>query len=161
MIIRVSARFQHCHPGIALKRNLPPRPFPLTWDVDLLIHGRSQYLVIASEEYSLYSLLFPVGRSERIDSFLIPFSKRVAQLGGDISSQPPRAADMVFSNRVNRHVIGSQNDLLFITHELLKEVDKSISPELVGRIEQMLNATPMSYLEMNNPADAFAKRMRE
>ena len=137
---------------------MPAQPFPLTWNVDVLEHGRNQCLAIASEEYTLFSFLLPAGSPASVDSFLIPFRQRLFLLLGDIAGQP--ASDAVkFSNRTNRRVIGSQNDLLYLTHQLLKDVDKPASPALLQRIEALLNSTPMSYLNMDCPDEALAKHL--
>ena len=160
MIIRASARFQRQYARFPNDRDTPVQPFPQTWNVDILAHGRSQLLVMASEECSMYSILIPVGRSQQIDSFLTPFRSRLAELFGNLNfQQPPNVTQATFSNRTNRRIIGSQNDLLSITHELLKDVNKPSSSNLLKLIENQLNSAPMSYLNMGCAQDAFLMQM--
>ena len=115
---------------------------------------------MASEECSLFSILISVDRSQQIDSFLIPFQSRLAELFGNHNLQQPLdLTQAIYSNRTNRRVIGSQNDLLSITHELLKDVDKLPSPNLLQLIEKQINSAPMSYLNMGCAQDAFLMQM--
>ena len=156
MLIRSSARFQRQYTCILDERDASVHPFPLTWNVDILAHGRSQMLVIASEECSLFSILTPVSRVRDIDSFLTSFQNRLAEFFLNFNlQQPPDVTQAIFSNRRNRRVIGSQNDLLYITHELLKDVNQPPTPNLLHLIEKQLNSAPMSYLNMNCARDAF------
>lgn len=158
ILIRASARFLRQHSGVPQERNVPAQPFPLTWNVDVLAHGRSQCLVIASEECSLFSALISVSRAVHPDAFLIPFRERLTRLCGNIY---PAAAGVAFSNRTNRRVIGSQNDLIYLTQQALKDAEKSASTDALKEIEAWLNSTPMSYLGMGCPKDAWAERVKQ
>src|SRR5256885_6212108 len=80
MLVRASAKFRRQYSCALDKRDPPVQPFPQTWNLDVLSHGRSQLLVLASEEYTLFSLLVPTGRARNSESFLIPFRLRLLQL---------------------------------------------------------------------------------
>ncbi len=162
MLIRASARFQRqyfCAPG---KRDAPVQPFPQTWNVDILPNGRSQLVILASEEYSLFSFLIPASRERHIDSFLIPFRTRLVQLFEKILfEQQPDITQITFSNRTNRRVIGSQNDLLYLTQQALKDSGKPASLNTLQKTEKWLNSTPMSYLNMDSPSQALSKQVEK
>lgn len=161
MLIRASAKFQRHYGCVPDERDEPVQPFPQTWNVDILAHSRSQLLVLTSEEYSLFSFLIPVNRAQRIDSFFIPFRKRLVQLFENTRlRQRPDLTWFGLSGRTNRRVIGSQNDLLFLTSQALKEVAEPALPETLQKIEELLNSTPMSYLEMISPAHALSEQLR-
>ena len=157
ILIKASAKFQRQYLELPQTRDFLARKFPLTWNVDILAHGRSQLLVIASEELSLYSLLIPVGRSKDPSTFLLPFQKRLAELLP--SPQQPVVGSI--SNRTNRQVIGSQNELLFTASIYLVGADKPATPNQLGFIEEKLNSTYMSYLGRERPREAFARLIKE
>src|SRR5438105_12750642 len=80
MLIRASAKFRRQYSCALEKRDPPVQPFPRTWNLDVLSHGRSQLLVLASEEFTLFSLLVPTRRVRNSESFLTPFRERLLQL---------------------------------------------------------------------------------
>jgi len=138
---------------------MPVQTFPQTWNADILPHGRGRWLILASEESSLFTLLIPAGRDRLMDSFLIPFRERMVQLLESIRwGQPPGIPEIRFSSRTNRSVIGSQNDLVSLARHCLKDTKGPASPDTLHKIEQFLNSTPMSYLDMDSPAQALAKQ---
>ena len=137
------------------------QPFPQTWNLDILSHGRSQLLVLASEEFSLFSLLVPTCRVAILNSFMTPFRERLLQLFENVrirSADRPDLSQVTLVGRTDRKIIGSQNDLVFMTQEFLKDSEKPASEETLRKIEEHLNATPMSYLAMGSPLEAMRRK---
>jgi hypothetical protein len=118
-------------------------------------------LVLASEEYTLFSLLIPTNRERRLEPFLMEFRARLLQLFENV---PIRLADQPDLNQVTvvgrteRRVIGSQNDMLFMTKRFLTESEKPASSGTLREIEEHLNATSMSYLIMDSPLEALRRK---
>jgi hypothetical protein len=162
MLIRASAKFRRQYSCTLDGRRDPPvQPFPQTWNLDVLSHGRSQLLVLASEEYTLFSVLVPTGRVRNADSFLTPFRERLLQLFENVRirlAAQPDLGSVTLVGRTDRKIIGSQNDLLFMTRRFLDDSEKPASSETLRMIEEHLNATPMSYLAMGSPVEALRRK---
>jgi hypothetical protein len=161
MLIRASAKFRRQYSCALDKRDPPAQPFPQTWNVDVLSHGRSQLLVLASEEYTLFSLLVPTGCARNSESFLNPFRLRLFQLFENLrirSADRPDLGPVTLVGRTDRKIIGSQNDLLFMTRRFLDDSEKPASSETIRTIEEQLNGMPMSYLETESPIDALRRK---
>jgi hypothetical protein len=56
-----------------------------------------------------------------------------------------------FSKRTNRHVIGSQNDLIYFLRGYLEEAAPPLEGDQLRKVEDALNWAPMSYLGMKSP----------
>jgi len=82
MILRASAKFQRQYRQKAEETELPVQPFPQTWNLDLLPYGRSQIIVLASEEYSLFSFFIPLTRSTDFRLFFTAFQVRLTPMKG-------------------------------------------------------------------------------
>jgi hypothetical protein len=161
MLVRASAKFRRQYSCALDRRDPPVQPFPQTWNLDILSHGRSQLLALASEEYTLFSLLVPTGRVRNLDTFLRLFRERLLQLFENVrirSADLPDLEPITLVGRTDRKIIGSQNDLLFMTRRFLDGSEKPASPETLQTIEEHLNATPMSYLAMGTPLEAFQRK---
>jgi hypothetical protein len=161
MLFRASAKFRRQYSCALEKRDPPVQPFPQTWNLDVLSHGRSQMLVLASEEYTLFSVLVPTGRVRNSESFLIPFRERLLQLFENVRirfADRPALGPVTLVGRTDRKIIGSQNDLLFMTRRFLNDSEKPASSETLRMIEEHLNATPMSYLAMDSPLEALRRK---
>jgi len=142
-------------------RDPPVQSFPLTWNLDVLRQGRSQLLVLASEEYTLFSLLISTGSMRNWNSFLTLFRGRLLQLFENVrirSADLPDLGPVTRVGRTDRRIIGSQNDLLFMASRFLEGAEKPASPETLRMIEEHLNGTPMSYLAMGCPLEAFQRK---
>jgi hypothetical protein len=160
MLLRVSAKFHRQFSCALGKGDAPVRPFPQTWNLDLLSQGRSQLLILASEEHSLFSVLIPSDRSRNLGCFQTAFRERLLQLFANIRLwDRPDLGQFTFSGRTDPRIIGSQNDLLFMTRKLLEGSEKPASPETLRRVEEDLNSTPMSYLQMGSPVHALWREM--
>jgi len=139
----------------------PVRPFPQTWNVDLISNGPRQLIVLASEEFSLFSILVPTGRARNVKTFLDAFRERLLQLFEDIrihSADRPDLNQFTFVGRTDKKIIGSQNDMIFHARVFLSEAIQPASPDILRDIERHLNDMPMSYLGMDHPLDALRKK---
>jgi hypothetical protein len=158
MLIRASAKFRHQYRCTVDNCDLPVRPFPQTWNLDVLSHGRSQLLILASEEYSLFSVLIPTSRARSFDAFMTAFRERLLQLFENFrirSADRPDLNQVTLVGRTDRRIIGSQNDLLYLTQQYLIGSAKPASAATLGMVEEQLNDAPMSYLAMKSPIEDF------
>src|SRR5262249_1568159 len=164
MFIRTSAKFRRQY-GCAVEETDPPdKPFPQTWYVDLFSNGPGQLIVLASEEYSLFTILVATGRARNLDTFLNPFRERLLQLFENFrihSADCPDLDQFTFAGRTNKRVIGSQNDMIYFARLCLSEAIKPASPGVLRDVEQKLNDMPMSYLGMDYPSDAWQKKSND
>src|SRR5690242_8986876 len=80
MLIRASAKFRKHYRCSAATGDVTVPRFPGVWNVDLVPNGRSQMLVFANEEQSLYSVVVPVSRGRQIEPFLESFRHRLREL---------------------------------------------------------------------------------
>jgi hypothetical protein len=152
MTFRVSAKFQR-HYGLKVeKTELPVQPFPQTWNLDLFRNGRSQLIVLASEEHSLFSFFIPLSCSKDFGPFLEAFKGRFATWMENIGLwDQPDTTEFNLGRRTNPRVIRSQCEFLFLTKCRLNDFEKPISPRNLEEVERYINSTPMSYLEMDSP----------
>jgi hypothetical protein len=141
------------------------KPFPQTWNIDVLANGRSQLLVLASEEYSLFSVLIPTGRQRNVNVFLDIFRERLLELLENFRihlAHRPDLNQFSFSRRTDPRIIGSQNDLLYgLRYILTDSPQKPASTQKLRALEEELNSTPLSYLAMDSPLAAFEKKIRQ
>jgi hypothetical protein len=164
ILIRASAKFRHQYSCAVESCDPPVRPFPQTWNLDILSHGRSQLLVLAIEEYSLFSLLVPTSRARNFGYFMAAFRERLLQLFeyvGIRSADQPDLYQVTLVGRTDRRIIGSQNDLLFMARHYLNDADKPASSATLRSIEEWVNETPMSYLEIGSPIDVFKQKTKQ
>lgn len=125
-------------------------------------HGRNQLLILASEEYSLFSLLIPTTRARSVESFLAPFKERLLNLFQNIRLwDHPELGQFTLSGRTDRKIIGSQNDMISMTRHLLASSEKPISAPRFEAIEEQLNSMPMSYLLMASPLQIFQQQIEK
>jgi hypothetical protein len=161
MIFRASARFQKHYRQKAEKVHLPAQRFPLAWNLDILPHGRSQLIVLASEECSLFSFFIPLTRSTDFSLFLAAFQHRLTGFMEHIQlSDRPDISGYRLGRRVDRSLIGSQNDFLFVASAMFLDFEKPISPANLNIVEREINCMPMSYLGMNSPDRAIWRLSR-
>ena len=74
---------------------------------------------------------------------------------GSCDRVPFSLATSHFGKRTNRHIIGSQNDLIYLLGGHLESAVPPAKEELLRKIENSLNQTPMSYLGMECPRAAL------
>jgi hypothetical protein len=127
----------------------------------VLSHGR-QLIILASEEYSLFSLLIPVGRSRDLEAFLEPFRRRLRELFENIGIWNMAFLPCFrFCNRTNQSLIGSQNELWRLAKGSLNDGSKPASASDLLEIERDINSAPMSYLAMDSPREALWKQQQK
>jgi hypothetical protein len=161
MLLRASAKFGRQYSCPLERREPPVQPFPLTWNLDVISHSRSQLLVLASEEYTLFSLLIPTGRARNPDAFLTVFRERLLELLENVrirAGDLPDFGPVTLVGRTDRRIIGSQNDLIYLTKCYLEGSEKPASPETLKAVEEQVNSAPMSYLAMESPLEAFYRK---
>jgi len=161
MLIRASVKFRRQYRCIAEAPDPPVRPFPQTWNVDLLSNGRNQLVVLASEEFSLFSVLIPTGRARNVNAFLKAFRERLLLLFEHArihSADRPNMEQFTFVGRTDQKIIGSQNDMMQNLRYFLSDSKGSASPDELRGMERVLNDTPMSYLAMESPLQAWRKK---
>jgi hypothetical protein len=156
MLLRISEKFRRHYRLKPTSCESPVRPFPLTWNVDVLPWGQQQLIVLASEEYTLFSFLLGLSRGRSIERFQEAFRSRLKGLLDNIGWwQLPFLPMFTFSKRANRSIIGSQNELLFLTCAHLEGAGKPAGEDKLRQIEESINRCPMSYLEMESPVRAL------
>jgi len=161
MLIRASAKFRRQYRCVTGETDLPVRPFPQTWNVDLISNGPRQLVVLASEEFSLFSILVPTGRERNVNKFLEGFRERLLQLFYDArihSADRPDLDQFTFVGRTDKKIIGSQNDMNFHARVFLSEAIQPASPNVLREVERHLNDMPMSYLGMDHPLRALQRK---
>lgn len=156
MVFRASAKFQkHFRCKVDASERIV-QPFPWTWNLDLFRHRTSQLVVLASEERSLFSFLLPLSLSRDINHFHEAFKARLLVFLDNIRVwERVEFEEVHFCPRTDRRVIGSQNEFHYIAKDILSEYGGLIKTDLIGVIEEEINATPMSYLDMRNPKTAI------
>lgn len=138
-----------------------PAPNPYTdWTGHLFIAGRTQYIIITNTA-SLLSIIFH-GRGITDDNLFV--LRTLTLMKEYLSEDPfsfffPRVIEpytnrVFFSKSVDKRVIGSINDL--ISHARLLLTETGLTPY---RAAQMINGTPMSFLDSDTPDRAF-RRLR-
>jgi hypothetical protein len=161
MLIRTSAKFRRQYRCAIEETDPAARPFPQTWNVDLISNGPRQLLVIASEEFTLFSVLVSTGRGRNMNMFLEAFRERLLKLFEDTgihSGGRPDLNQFTFVGRTDKRIIGSQNDLIYLARCHLAEMIQPATPNALREVERGINDSPMSYLGMDYPLRAFQKK---
>jgi len=60
-----------------------------------------------------------------------------------------------FGKRANRHIIGSQNDLIYLLRAHLEDAAPPLEGGRLRKVEDSLNQAPVSYLGMESPRAAL------
>jgi hypothetical protein len=126
------------------------------WSAHLFTAARAQYVILTNTP-SLYSVLM-LGRGianegQFVDRALSCIGEFMAQDEQDFVYEQfiaPAAASIRFSTALNRSVIGSMNDLIYIAKVLLTEDRLSLH-----EASSTLNQVPMSSLKYAKPRQAF------
>jgi hypothetical protein len=88
------------------------------------------------------------------------FHSRREELAGQLGLSalaPVSSTKWSFGKRVNRHIIGSQNDFIHLLRNDLHDLTPPLEANQLQRIEDSLNQSPMSYLGMNSPRFALVR----
>ena len=157
MLLRMSGRFQR-HFSCSFDAGTPPvLPFPQTWNIDLFRHGR-ELVVLASEEFSLFTLLIPIKGTRSLETFFAPFRERLERLFENIRLwEKPDLTAFTLSRRTDRKVIGSQCDFLRLADAYLSEQGPPLSAECLLRVEENLNIAPRPLIGMESPIDVLMR----
>jgi len=164
MLIRTSGKFRQQYRCSVEEADPTVRPFPQTWNADLISNGPRQLLVLASEEYTLFSVLVPISRGRNLNIFLNAFRERLLQFFEDVgihSADRPDLNEFAFVGRTDKRIIGSQNDLIYLARCHLAEMIQPAAPSVLREVERGINDAPMSYLGMDDPWRALRKKTEE
>ena len=129
-----------------------------TWSVDVCTVPRSGRFVVFSEEHSLFTFIISSSYGRSLTPVLKSFHARREELVRELGlceSTPFSLTAWHFGKRVNRHIIGSQNDLIYLLGGHLESAVPPVKEDLLRKIEDFLNQTPMSYLGMESPRAAL------
>jgi len=112
--------------------------------------------VLFSEARTLFTLLIHTGVRRSIAPLIEEFEGRVQRLPGWRKSSCVMAAEPFrLAKRIDRGIIGSQNELVFLLGANLQDEARPLTASGILQIERRLNDTPMSRLQMDSPAAAF------
>jgi Domain of unknown function (DUF6933) len=126
------------------------------WSAHLFTAGRVNHVILTNTA-SLYSVLM-LGRGitnegQFVERALTCIGEFMAQDGQGSAYKrfiAPAAASIRFSTALNRSVVGSINDSVYIAKMMLTEDQLSLH-----EAASMLNQMPMSYLDYDNARGAF------
>ena len=160
--LHVSARFARvfrCELGGESQTENRPDLLAI-WSVDVCTVPRLGRFVLFSEEHSLFTIVISSGYGRSTASVLERFQRRREELTRELGLSglaPSSSATLHFGKRTNRHIIGSQNDLIYLLRGYLDL--ENAAPPLEGqrlqKVEESLNRAPMSYLGMKSPRAAL------
>ncbi|NIP24772.1 MAG: hypothetical protein GWN67_25520 [Phycisphaerae bacterium] len=130
-------------------------PF-VDWTAHLFRAERAQYIIVTNTA-SLYSLIMH-GRGITDDNEIVQrtmeFMREYMVDDGCeflyLRLIDPHSGIVSFAKATNRHVIGSMNELILQARFFMTERRLS-----VFETSQYINETPMTYLDYNNPKEAF------
>jgi len=162
MLIRTSGKFRRQYRRAIDETDSPVRPFPQTWNVDLIGNGPRQLIVLASEEYTLFSILVLTERGRNTNIFLDAFRQRLLQVFEDTrihSADRPDLNQFTFVGRTDKRIIGSQNDLIYLARCHLAETIQPATHSVLREVKRQINDAPMSYLGMDHPLNALQKKV--
>ncbi len=148
--------------GVALSERLPLDANPFAdWSANLFIFERVQHVILTNTA-SLYSMLM-LGRGITDDSrFLDRAVTCMREFMSDDRNEDlfrefvmPHAGMALFSKSLDRSVLGSMNELVYLAKWHLAD-----GLSLAGASRQV-NHTPMSPLRYRNPREAFRSLKEE
>jgi uncharacterized protein DUF6933 len=135
------------------------RPDPLAiWSVDVCTVPRLGRFVLFCEEHSLFTFIISSGYGRSLAPVLERFQRRREELARErgLSGIAPFSFTTArFGKRSNRHIIGSQNDFIYLLRAHLEDAAPPLEGELLRKVEDSLNEAPMSYLGMESPRSAL------
>jgi hypothetical protein len=128
------------------------------WSAHLFTAARAQYVIVTNTA-SLYSIILHgrgITDASRFIEYTLAFMADY-MTGDGFEFQfcrfiAPDAKEVLFSKVTDRRVTGSMNDLIQMAQWLLME--RQLSP---FEAAQKINQSPMSYLDYDNPREAFSK----
>ena len=160
LLLHVSARFARLfrceldgenygekRPGILAK-----------WSVDVCSVSRLGRFVLFCEEDSLFTFIISSDYRRSLAPVLDGFHRRREELTRELGLSglaPFSSTTFRFSKRTNRHIVGSQNDLIYLLRGYLEEAAPPLEGDQLRKVEDSLNQAPMSYLGMRSPRVAL------
>ena len=131
------------------------------WSVDVCAVSRLGRFVLFCEEQSLFTVIISSGYGRSLASVLERFHRRREELARELGSSglaPFSFTTVCFGKRANRHIIGSQNDFIYLLGAQLGDAAPPLEGDRLRKVEDSLNQTPMSYLGMKSPRVALLRR---
>jgi hypothetical protein len=151
------ARLFRCDFGDATYGDTEPGILAV-WSVAICAAPRLGRFVLFSEERSLFTIVISAGYGRSLARVLEQFQWRREELACELGISelaPVSISTLHFGKRVNRHIIGSQNDLIRLLLYDLENVAPPLEARLLRKFEGSLNQSPMSYLRMDSPRFAL------
>jgi len=160
LLLRVSARFARLFRCELNGESYgAKRPGLLeNWSVDVCAISRLGRFVLFCEEDSLFTFIISSGYGRSLGAVLEMFHKRREELARELGLSGLTRFSVTtfrFSKRANRHIIGSQNDLIYLLRGYLEDVAPPLEGNQLRKVEVSLNQAPMSYLGMKSPRVAL------
>jgi len=131
------------------------------WSVDVCVVSRLGRFVLFCEEDSLFTFIISSGYGRSLAPVLERFHRRREELARELGLSgiaPFSFTTFRFSKRANRHIIGSQNDLIYLLRGYLEDAALPLEEDRLRKVEDSLNQAPMSYLGMKSPRVALLHR---
>jgi hypothetical protein len=128
------------------------------WSVDVCSVSRLGRFVLFCEEDSLFTFVVSSGHRRSLAPVLEEFCRRREELARELglfALAPFSFTTLRFGKRTNRHVIGSQNDLIYLLRGYLEDAAPPLEVDRLRKVEDSLNQAPMSYLGMRSPRFAL------
>ena len=128
------------------------------WSIDVCSVSRLGRFVLFCEEDSLFTFVVSSGYRRSLAPVVEGFHRRREELTRELGLSglaPFSSTTFRFSKRTNRHVIGSQNDLIYLLRGYLEEAAPPLEGGRLQKIEDSLNQAPMSYWGMESPRVAL------
>jgi uncharacterized protein DUF6933 len=128
------------------------------WSVDVCTVSRLGRFVLFCEEQSLFTIIISSGYGRSLAPVLESFYRRCEELARELGLSglaPFSLTTLRFGKRANRHIIGSQNDLIYLLRAHLEDAVAPLEGDRLRKVEDQLNQAPMSYLGMESPRVAL------
>jgi hypothetical protein len=128
------------------------------WSVDVCSVSRLGRFVLFCEEDSLFTFVISSGYSRSLAPVLEGFHSRREELARELGLSalaPFSFTTLRFGKRTNRHIIGSQNDVIYLLRGYLEEAAPPLEGDQLRKAEDSLNHAPMSYFGMRSPRIAL------
>ena len=123
------------------------------WSVDVCVISRLGRFVLFCEEQSLFTIVVSSGYRRSLAPVLEMFHRRREELARELGLYglaPFSFTTFRFGKRANRHIIGSQNDLIYLLRAHLEDAAPPLEGGRLRKVEDSLNQAPMSYLGMKS-----------
>jgi len=128
------------------------------WSLDVCSVSHLGRFVLFCEEDSLFTFVISSGYSRSLAPVLEGFHRRCEELARELGLSglaPFSFSTLRFGKRTNRHIIGSQNDLIYLLSGYLEGAELPLEGDQLRKVEDSLNQAPMSYLGMRSPRVAL------